>query len=819
MVRFISNIPIFRRLFIAFALASIIPSIVIVVLGNFYISSLNARSDAVKTSFDAQSIASQQQSNLQSMHELLQTRVAIIFSSLGTTLQDHELANSGALISVDLQGRVTSFDQALQNYLVNYNLATSSNMATIHNILLNDNPDSGNQIIDGQKSALASVSAEWPQYRQLQQAVLDQLVPLQDALDSGKTLSSQEINTDYLQAYSAWFKANNYFTALNNDWQRVVNSAVDMGKTVTNVGPSLTQPMLIATVIAIIFTVLITFGAGWIVNITITQPLRQLDMLTKRIAKGNTSARARVSSRDEIAKVAQAMNNMLDNIVHLIQEAQNQRDALQAQVEKLVSEVSGVGEGDLRVQAEVTADALGVLADSFNYMVEELGSLVIRVKMVAQEVENSTTMTVERMSQLVESADNQIRRINQAAVEIERMADSSRQVAERAQTLAAIAREARQTAQSGRESVQQTVSGMGRINNYVQDTAAKVQALGESSREINNIVDAISLIAQQTNRLALDAAIQAAMAGENGKGFKAVADDIRRLAERAKEQANTITRIVRGVREDIAEAAGSMRDTERETAAGTLLAEEAGTALQSIFSVVDRQAREIETINAMATMQLQSSNTVVQIMQGVSETTQQSSGSTREAATNMERLARLAEQLLASVEAFKLRDGMNTGYYAPVNVSVSPENEFDNGLTVSGVFRTVTATAQPVGSVGSPRYHALPPGPASQPSGPAPTYMPYQQNNGYGYGNGNGNGYNTTPSSFPAWPDQPQPQTPQQWQPQQPQPQQRQPQTQWQPQPPQPPQPQPQPQQPRQPQPPQQQPRQPQRPPVPPQWQ
>ena len=162
-------------------------------------------------------------------------------------------------------------------------------------------------------------------------------------------------------------------------------------------------------------------------NITITQPLRRLAMLTRRIAKGDTSARSKIVSSDEIAKVATAMNNMLDNIVHLIQETQAQRDSLQAQVEKLVSEVSGVGEGDLRVQAEVTADALGVLADSFNYMVEELGSLVVRVKMVAQEVENSTTMTFERMSQLVESADTQIKQIGAAAVEVEHMAASSRQ--------------------------------------------------------------------------------------------------------------------------------------------------------------------------------------------------------------------------------------------------------------------------------------------------------------------------------------------------------------------------------------------------------
>src|SRR5205823_6812776 len=135
-----------------------------------------------------------------------------------------------------------------------------------------------------------------------------------------------------------------------------------------------------------------------------------------------------------------------------------------------------------------------------------------------------------------------------------------------------------------------TIEGMERIHENVQSTAGKVQMLGERSREINNIVEVISNIAHQTNRLALDAAIQAAMAGENGKGFGAVAADIRRLAERAKDQTSMIARIVRSVREDIGAAAVSMQDTERETSAGAKLTQEAGVALESIFSAVEHQA-------------------------------------------------------------------------------------------------------------------------------------------------------------------------------------------------------------------------------------
>jgi methyl-accepting chemotaxis protein len=730
MIKFLSNIPIFRRLFIAFAIAAAIPAVIIVLLGNFYLTSLNQRGQAVSTSFDSQRISSQQQANIQTMNALLSASQAQVMSTLSSSLngvlQDSSLSASVALTNNEILARQATFDQALPAYQLNYEIATSSNMAGIRNILLSDNPNT--TIINDQQAALNAVSTiQWPAYKKLQTDELVQLKALQQELQSGHKFTASEISKAYADTYFTLWNANQQFTGLRNSWLLVVDAAVSTGKTVSSVGPSQTQPVLIATVIAIISSILIVFTTGWIINLTITTPLRRLALLTRRIGRGDTNARAKVVGRDEINLVASSMNNMLDNIVRLIQDAQAQRDNLQRQVEKLVSEVSGVGEGDLRVQAEVTADALGVLADSFNYMVEELGSLVVRVKMVAQEVENSTTMTFERMTQLVETADAQIKQIAEAAIEVERMADSSRQVAERAQVLYGVAREARQTAEAGRGAVQQTVEGMGRIHEYVLDTSSKVQTLGDRSREINNIVEVIANIAHQTNRLALDAAIQAAMAGENGKGFGAVAADIRRLAERAKDQASSIARIVRGVREDIGAVAVSMRDTERETSAGTELAQEAGNSLESIFGVVERQAYEIEAINQMAAQQLQSSSAVVQIMQAVSDTTQQSSGSTRDAAQNMERLARLAEQLLASVEAFKLRENLN--YYAPMgNVTITPQDEFDNQLSVSGAFRTITASAQ------SSNNNALAPARTNGPFSPYPMspypQNPYQQNNG-----------------------------------------------------------------------------------------
>jgi methyl-accepting chemotaxis protein len=450
--------------------------------------------------------------------------------------------------------------------------------------------------------------------------------------------------------------------------------------------------VLLETLIALVCVIIAVAAIGYFTTRSITRPLRELSNLTRRIADGDTKARANLTGRDEIYLIASSMNSMLDNIVLLIQETQAQHGTLQAQVEKLVSEVSGVGEGDLRVQAEVTADALGVLADSFNYMVEELASLVVRVKAVASEVERSTAANLDRMAQLVKNGDQQINQIANAVIEVEHMAAASHHVAERSQVLSKVARIARHDAQIGRTSLMQAVEGMGHIDYNVQTTASKVQTLGEHSRQINDVVEAIQNITHQTNRLALDAAIQAAMAGSNGKGFGAVAADIRRLAERSKEQADTIAQIVRSIREEIAAVALSMQETQRETANGTKLTQEAGIALESIFAAVEHQAREIEHINQMGMQQLQSSSTIVQIMHTVSESTQQAGQSTREASQNMERLARLVEQLRASVEAFKLREDQGQMF-----AEQSAMNDLMySQLTTSNALRTVTATARTI---------------------------------------------------------------------------------------------------------------------------
>src|SRR5579884_1250115 len=578
MLRFISNYPISRRLIIVFTLAAILPSVMIATMGIYYVNQLNNRGVASRVMADAQDITGQLSTTLQRMYtqtKILETQVmaGVLAPNSTASATVKSIVNTSA---DRINNNTDLFANLLTKYQNLYDPTQSSNMQPVYSMLNTVAPNDTTP--QAESGLLHTFASDWQKYKEAQQAELNLLLQIVNTPDRFT------VNGAVTQIYTHADTLDNTYNAANTDWMQVNSYVNRISNEVNGIGNNDTQPIILGTGIAFLLTLGIVIAAGILVQRSITGPLSELVSLTRRISKGDTNARARVTSHDEISIVANSMNNMLDNIVHLIQDTQAQRDVLQGQVEKLVSEVSGVGEG-----------------------------------------EESTTMTSDRMNELVETSDRQIQQIANAAMEIERMAMTSQQVASRALALASSAREARVSAQGGRLAVQQTVEGMGRIALNVQETSSKVQTLGERSREINNIVEAISNIAHQTNRLALDAAIQAAMAGENGKGFGAVAADIRRLAERAKEQAGSIARIVRSVREDIGAAAVSMRDTERETASGARLAQEAGASLESIFSVVERQGREIETINQMAKQQEQSSSIVVQIMQAVSNATQQSS--------------------------------------------------------------------------------------------------------------------------------------------------------------------------------------------------
>ncbi len=421
--------------------------------------------------------------------------------------------------------------------------------------------------------------------------------------------------------------------------------------------PAQTSPFTIWTMLALVISTGTVIVLGYVMNLTITRPLTQLARLARRIEAGDTSARAHISGNNEMALVASLINRMLDQVVSLLRQTQSQRDDLQGQVERLIEEVSGVGKGNLSLQAEVTYGSLGVLADTFNYMVEELSALVIRVKRVAQQVESATTATQQEMGHLVSTAETQLEQMSQTTNTIEVMAQSFLQVAERTQILDQAARAARQTAQQGRQTVGETLKGMESIHQHTRRTASQIQQLGARSELIDQVVGVLEQIAHQTTRLALDAAIQVAMAGETtNAGFGAVAEGMRRLSEETKVQLTTVARNVKSVRTEILTVAAAVGEAERETATGVARIQATGSALATIFTLVEQQASEIGAIHQMMEHLLRSAHSLSQTMTTISGITTQTSASTRTVAQQMQQLALLALQLRTSVEVFTIKE-------------------------------------------------------------------------------------------------------------------------------------------------------------------
>ncbi len=628
MFKSIARMPIAYRLLLASALAAVIPGIVIFVLGSSYIGTLTTINQTVQTSNDAIKLSTDQEADLLRMNAL----------STALTTSDVKSVQVTTPISQEITSLTKDFNTKFNAYQQNYQIATSDNMKSLLGVLRSSGL--GRQTPASQSSMIFIVSLQWQNYSHAQNVVLQ---------DLQKQTSATMLANDLAQT-------NLLYLPLKGNLDNLVGLTESLSQIVAHQNAQLITPITWGTISAFLFSTIVVFLIGYAINLTITAPLRQLTHLTRRISKGEMSARATLTGNNEITLVATSMNSMLDDIVRLMQEVQGQRDLLQARIEALINEVRGVGEGDLSLQVNVSSDLFGILAKSFNYMIRELSSLIVRVKLVSNEVDKLTATTLEWMKELVSVGDHQIQQIGTSEQEIQYMSNLTRQMADRSRILSKMATETRQTALDGRIAVQKTVEGMGRIDENVLATSSKVQLLGENSREINDVVKVITSIAYHTNRLALDAAVQASMAGVNGKGFEVVALDIRALSEQTKKQANLIANIVNNINENISKAVVAMRDTERETAKGSELAQQAGIALGSIFEGVERQAQEIGGISVMADKQLKSSRVVVRTMQAVSEAAKKSSSTTREASQNMWELAQLVTQLRTSVAAFKLRD-------------------------------------------------------------------------------------------------------------------------------------------------------------------
>ena len=333
-------------------------------------------------------------------------------------------------------------------------------------------------------------------------------------------------------------------------------------------------------------------------------------------------------------------------------EAEHRRT--QEAILRLLNEMADLAEGDLTIRATVTEDVTGAIADSVNFAIEELGNLVRRINETAEAVAHATAQTQARSTNLLTAAQQQSEEIEEADAITQEVAQALSRAAESANQAAQAARRSLEASQKGTLAVNQSVEGMDRIREQIQESAKRIKRLGESSQEIGEIVELISDITEQTNVLALNAAIQAAAAGEAGRGFSVVAEEVQRLAERSAEATKQIAAIVRTIQTDTHETIAAMEATTQEVVQGAALSEEARRALDEIATTSRETAAQIARVAQEIQSQAQRGETISRLMRDVLTLTQTTRSGTEQTAEEIARLADLAAELRGSVAGFRV---------------------------------------------------------------------------------------------------------------------------------------------------------------------
>jgi twitching motility protein PilJ len=362
-----------------------------------------------------------------------------------------------------------------------------------------------------------------------------------------------------------------------------------------------------------------------------------------------------------LAVLALMAKIFFDDVRKRARDAERERAASETQnrqnqdaILRLMNELGDLADGDLTITATVSEDITGAIADSINYTIEELRVLVGRINDAAGRVTQATETAQATSVELLAAAERQsseIQSVGKAALD---MARSMTKVSGNATQSAQVARQSLDAAEKGAQAVEDSIKGMNEIRDQIQETSKRIKRLGESSQEIGEIVELISDITEQTNVLALNAAIQAASAGDAGRGFTVVAEEVQRLAERSAEATKQIAAIVKTIQTDTQDAVSAMEESTRGVVDGARRSDAAGQALSEIGDVSRNLTQLIENISVDTQSQAQSATGVAKSMQGILRITEQTTQGTQQTAAMVRELASLANELKGSVAGFKV---------------------------------------------------------------------------------------------------------------------------------------------------------------------
>jgi twitching motility protein PilJ len=430
------------------------------------------------------------------------------------------------------------------------------------------------------------------------------------------------------------------------------NSAGQSLLNATSLPPSASTALLGAVALALAAAVSLVV----VLSSRVLKPASELAQFSERLASGDARARVEIKSRDEFGVIAENCNRSATKVAHAMSNQQSQ-ESLQRSITDLLNTINLVARGDLTIRGKVTSDALGNVVDSVNFMLDNFTKVLERVRKAAIDVSTSANQILEAADDMTEGATQQDQEITNTSSAVEELTVSMKQVSNNAEASAEAARRALDAAEQGNRAVRDTLEGMQRIRASVQATAKKIKSLGDRSLEISEIINVINDITEQTNLLALNAAIEAARAGEAGRGFAVVADEVRKLAEHSRSATKDIAALIKAIQAETNEAVVVMEEGTREVEVGTGLADQAGKALEAISSVVRQSAELVQEISLASKQQVRGTEGVANAMQIISGITRETTQGARQTASTVGHMVRLSEQLNDALAQFRSQSG------------------------------------------------------------------------------------------------------------------------------------------------------------------
>ena len=414
-----------------------------------------------------------------------------------------------------------------------------------------------------------------------------------------------------------------------------------------------------------------------IVFVLILKPVKLIQKTTEEFSEGNNDSRVEIKSDDEIGKLGNAINKMIEKILlnmsELKQKEENALTALkEAEIAKnesnlqkeyfasktklMLVEMDKFASGDLSVNLHVEKDDdVGKLFKGFNTAVSKINHVISELRSAVQSTVNASNQISSSSEEIAAGAQEQSAQASEIAAAIQEMTSTIFSTTKNSTTAAEAAKQAGSTAKAGSNKVIETKEGMHKIVKTSETTSRIVLSLTSKTEQIGIITQVIDEIADQTNLLALNAAIEAARAGDQGRGFAVVADEVKKLAERTSKATNEIADTIKGIQLEVKEANRSMKDAEESVNSGMVLTNELAEFLTRILEESNRVLEMIEQVASASEEQSAAAEQIGQNIESINIVTGETAQGTTEVAREAENLLNLTDSLQRLISSFKVQ--------------------------------------------------------------------------------------------------------------------------------------------------------------------